>query len=143
MEVRITVTDAQVRAALARSQQRIGPALQSAMRDATSYVLRQVRVYPPPPSGSTYRRTGTLARSWFVAPFEQTGDGGLIGRVVNNGNLTQTRSGIPYSRYVQDRDMQAWMHRGRWQTYQDVAEQSNDAIQEMFRARVEAAIAQG
>ena len=139
MEIEISVTDAQVRAMLERSRRTLDAALQGAMRDATSLLLRQVRVYPSPPADSTCKRTLTLARSWFIPPFEQTADG-LTGRVVNNGNLTRTRSGVPYARYVQDREMQAYMHRGRWDTYQDIAERSEGDIRAMFAARIQAAV---
>ena len=139
MDIELSISDTQVRAMLQRSQRTLDAALQGAMRDATSLLLRQVRVYPPPPAGSTYKRTLTLARSWFIPPFEQTADG-LTGRVVNNGELTRTRNGTPYARYVQDRERQAYMHRGRWDTYQDIAERSEGDIRAMFAARIQAAV---
>lgn len=106
------------------------------MTDATVYVLNQMRTYPPQRQGSTYKRTNTLKGSW--SRDVQREAGGLVGRVVSNGNAA------PYNRFVQDRDQQARWHRGNWtNTAQAVSERSNDAIQDMFRARVEAAIAQG
>ena len=54
--------------------------------------------------------------------------------VFSNGNMA------PYNRYVQDREMQAWMHVDRWDTIQTIAERDEPAIQQMFRNRIEAAL---
>ncbi len=133
MEVSITVDDAAVRALLDQTPRRIDRAMTSAMHDATSYLLRQMRVYPSPPAGSKYRRTGTLARSWHVPPFQGSGLS-LVGRVASSGTTA------PYNRWVQDRARQAYMHVGRWQTAQDVAERSTQAINDMFQNRIRAAV---
>jgi hypothetical protein len=69
----------------------------------------ELQVYPPPPPESTYRRTGTLGRSWHV---KRQGSSAIV------GNPT------PYAPYVQSESQQAWMHEGRWQT-------DADAIQEI------------
>ena len=133
MEVTITITDAQVRAQMARASANVDRALLAGMTDATVYLLNQMRTYPPQRTGSTYKRTNTLKGSWSR---DIQGSGSdLVGRVVSNGNAA------PYNVYVQDRTQQARWHRGNWtNTVQAVAERSNDAIQDMFRARVEAAI---
>ncbi len=64
-----------------------------------------MKVYPPPPSGSTYRRTGTLGRRWTTRPFRTTTE---VGREI--GNNTE------YAPMVQSDELQATVHRGRWQT---------------------------
>lgn len=64
--------------------------------------------YPPPRTGSSYVRTGTLGRRWTTAPIVISG---LNAKVVNN---------TKYGPYVQSAKNQAWMHAGRWQTDEDV-----------------------
>lgn len=80
--------------------------------------------YPPPPPGSTYRRTGTLGRRWTSARREVEITGGMLqGRVGNN---------TPYGPYVQDPAQQAQVHRGRWQTTADVVDDRRDDIQKIL-----------
>jgi len=64
-----------------------------------------MKVYPVPPSGSTYRRTGTLGRRWTTRPIRTTTE---VGREI--GNNTE------YAPLVQGDELQATVHRGRWQT---------------------------
>src|SRR5438046_391339 len=62
-------------------------------------LLGDLQRYPSPPPGSTYRRTGTLGRTWTSKPV--AGPGQRI------GNATS------YAVFVQG-DPPAKMHRGRW-----------------------------
>lgn len=81
----------------------------------------EMSVYPPPPSGSTYRRTGTLGRTWTAARPQFKASGTLFeGRI---GNAT------PYANYVQKADDQAWMHKGRWQTETEVLDDNQAGIE--------------
>lgn len=132
MEVEITFEDHQVRALLDQMPSRIDYALRGAVTDATVYLLNQMRTYPPQRPGSAYRRTNTLKGSWSRR-IEGTG-ADITGIVESNGNAA------PYNRRVQDREMQARVHQGRWQTAQGVAERSGEAINEMLRARIQAAM---
>ena len=116
MEVEITFEDHQVRALLDQMPSRIDYALRGAVTDATVYLLNQMRTYPPQRPGSAYRRTNTLKGSWSRR-IEGTG-ADITGIVESNGNAA------PYNRRVQDREMQARVHQGRWQTAQGVAERS-------------------
>ena len=132
MEVEIVVQDAQVRALLDRAPAQVDRALRGAMTDATTWLQRQMQTYPPQRTGSAYRRTGTLGRSWARTVSDEAG--AIVGRVTSSGNIA------PYNRLVQDRTRQATVHRGRWQTAQDVAERSRGQINDMFAARIRAAI---
>jgi len=64
--------------------------------------------YPPPPAGSTYRRTGELGRRFSVGEVSVSANSATV----PIGNNT------PYAGFVVGPDMgsphQAWMHRGRW-----------------------------
>lgn len=77
--------------------------------------------YPPAPSDSTYRRTGTLGRLWVGArPVVTRSSGAFVaGRI---GNAT------PYGPYVQDPNRQAAQHRGRWRTTKDVVRDNEAGI---------------
>jgi len=82
-------------------------------------------VYPAPPPGSTYRRTGTLGRLWTSS----TPSISIAGSVLNArlGNAT------PYGPYVQDPDRQAKVHRGRWQTTDDVVDKHAGVIEPLLK----------
>lgn len=75
-------------------------------------LIGDVSEYPPPPQGSTYRRTGTLGRKWT------TGQAVYIER----DNLIEGRVGndTPYGPYVQSKKDQATIHKGRWKTIEDI-----------------------
>lgn len=171
MQVSITVNDADVLQMLAAGPERINRALLLGMKDASGYLLRQVRTYPPPPDpiqgtamvpvrtfttqhgqsvtlrarnargkGVTmakakslrYRRTNTLQKSWSIV---MRGTGiNIVGGVSSSGEKA------PYNRYVQDDEFQAQIHQGRWRTVQQIAAASEGNIQNMFEARIRAAV---
>ena len=66
----------------------------------------KAKPYPPKPPSSKYIRTMNLSRQWYSIP-EKT--------KVTIGNRA------PYSGYVQQEATQAWFHKGRWNTIEDVA----------------------
>jgi len=82
--------------------------------------------YPPPPENSTYRRTGNLGRSWTHV---QKVD--LFGFRSTIGNVRE------YAPLVQDRDRQANVHQGRWQTIQDVQEDRLQWMLEKLQKAIE------
>lgn len=81
--------------------------------------------YPPPPPGSTYRRTRTLGRLWTTSDPVVTVSGKLLNARI--GNAT------PYGPYVQDEDLQAKVHRGRWQTTKEVIDEHKGIIEPMLK----------
>ena len=81
-----------------------------------------IAVYPPSPEGSTYRRTGTLGRRWTTEVQTLTQFRGVLG----NNTI--------YGPYVQDKDKQARVHRGRWQTIQSVVKAKRAAVVADFLA---------
>jgi hypothetical protein len=81
-------------------------AMNATLRETSLRMVRELARYPSPPSGSTYRRTGTLGRGWQTA-------NAMLRHVVGNN--------VRYATYVQGPE-QAWMHRGRWQTADEVAQ---------------------
>lgn len=82
------------------------------LRKAAMALVGALARYPSPPSGSTYVRTGTLGRAWVSI-------GASLHYVVGNN--------VRYATYVQGPE-QAWMHRGRWRTADEVAQGSVEQI---------------
>lgn len=71
------------------------------------------------------RRTSeTLGRRWTIQILDQ----GFAARVGNNAS---------YGHWVQDRQTQARVHRGRWRTIQDAAEQQGPIIVAKMKAAIE------
>jgi len=127
-EITVTVDSRHVRAMLNGAPGRMTRAMRAAAEDSTALLLRVVREYPPKSNSQTYKRTGTLGRSWSRSV---QGSGlEVIGRVTSSGNIA------PYNRLVQDRTMQARVHRGRWQTAQGVAAQNAGRVQSFFDRRL-------
>lgn len=77
----------------------------------------------------TGKRTGTLGRRWTSRTY--TSGGTLIGEW---GNNTQ------YGPYVQDEDVQARFHQGRWLTTRHVLDNAAAAIQQDFAIAIERAL---
>ena len=92
----------------------------SGVASAGADLLRaDMRRYPPPPPNSTYRRTGTLGKSWTKTTM-RGGKGG--------GWVAQIGTRLKYAPFVQDATRQAAVHQGRWQTVQDVAKNRRDDV---------------
>lgn len=129
--ISIQVNDSAVRNLLSRAPGQISIAMRSSLEDASTYVLGIMRRYPSPPAGSTYRRTNTLNRSWSRR---------VLGSGLNMQAVIGSSGAIaPYNRYVQDRRRQAAIHRGRWRTADDVAEQERTRVVRFFEDRLRAA----
>ena len=79
------------------------------MEGSLALIIGGMAAYPPQPSRSTYRRTGTLGRRW-TSQVHQSSDG-LSGEAGNNTS---------YGPYVQDSERQA-AHMVHWQTDDQVA----------------------
>jgi len=86
----------------------------------------RMAVYPPAPMGSTYRRTGTLGRTWTSAArvVEMESGAFVSGRV---GNAT------PYGPWVQHPEDQTAVHKAHgWKTTADVLAESENDIAEIL-----------
>lgn len=92
--------------------------------------------YPPPPTGSTYRRTGDYGRLW-TQDIDENSDGitGTIGNAVRD-----RRYGRAYGPYVGSAEQQARVHQGRWGTDQGAIMQNLSAIEGDFRDAIERAL---
>lgn len=127
-EVTISIDDSAPRRMLAGAPKAMNRAMRAASNDATALLLRELKTYPPQRSGSTYKRTGTLRRSWSRSI---EGEGLQMRAVVgSNSNMA------PYNRAVQDEDRQRSIFRGRWtNTAQNVVRRNQTTVQEMYASR--------
>lgn len=101
-------------------------ALRRAMERSVERLRNRMADYPPQRSGSSYRRTGTLGRRWTTRV--EALSAGVRGRVGNNTS---------YGPFVQSQAFQASVHRGRWQTDQQVLERELETIEGYFREEVQ------
>jgi hypothetical protein len=131
-EVTIRIDSAQVEALLDRGPRRVNDALRLGMEDAAALLLRTMKTYPPAISGSSYRRRNILLDSWSR---DIQGSGISI-----RAEITSSGYIAPYNRYVQDREQQARVHRGRWITVQSAAERNAAGINRMFATRLRNAL---
>lgn len=97
----------------------IQPILRQTSDAALLSLIPDMARYPAPPPNSRYTRTGTLGRTWTAAhPLFQVTENSFLGSIGNN---------TEYAPYVQkageEEPHQAWMHKGRWQTDDDVLKQ--------------------
>lgn len=103
--------------------------LRPPMQRAVHRIQAAMAEYPPQRPDSTYRRTGTLGRRWTTRVTENAG--GIVGKVGNN---------TAYGPFVQSEMFQATVHRGRWQTDQQVMEQQQAAIVADFEQAIRGAL---
>lgn len=87
------------------------------MGRVATLVVSRMKPYPPEPPGSTYRRTQTLGRRWTHRVMQS-----LFSVSAIIGNNT------PYGPLVQGAETQAEIHKGRWQTDEQVLGESADEI---------------
>ena len=101
--------------------------LKPPMNKAVHRIHAETQTYPPPPKGSTYRRkhAGGLAGSW-VARTEQKRQT-LVGVV---------GASISYAPYVMGPKRQAWMHKGRWPTTDDIVDKQKHNIVNDFEKAI-------
>jgi hypothetical protein len=117
MELTISTNAAEVAAELERRGLRILDVLEGSLDRGGFRIEAAMKVYPPPPSGSSYRRTGTLGRRWTTKPIRKADE---VGREVGNNTI--------YAPRVQSDELQASVHRGRWQTDAQVLQQESPRL---------------
>lgn len=105
-----------------------GKALEQATRDAAQVLVNDMRQYPAPPAKSRYIRTGNLGKRW-TAKVTVSGDTALA--TIGND--------VPYAPYVQSERQQARVHRGRWQTDEQVSKQDEGKVTAIYQAAIDKA----
>ena len=79
---------------------------------------RNAQVYPSRPAGSRYVRTGELGRGWRVS-------------AVQNSSLSVVNR-VKHGPWVQKATKQAKVHKGRWQTDEDLAKKEAKELEEQL-----------
>lgn len=130
-DISLSVNATAAQGVLSRAPDKVSFAMRGAVNDAVSYVKVKVKHYPPQRPGSSYIRTHVLEKSWS-SRIEGSGLS-IRGIVGSNGAMA------PYNRLVQSRRDQAEIHRGRWSSVEDIAEQSQPTVQRFFADRIAAA----
>lgn len=99
--------------------------LRPPMQRAVLRIQRDMQEYPIQRVGSTYRRTGTLGRLWTT-------------RIQQSGQYMEGKVGnrVKYAPFVQSRQFQARVHRGRWQTDERVVNLNARTIVRDFEATI-------
>ena len=114
----------------------ISDILRKPMDRALLRLANVMSVYPPPPPGSTYRRTGTYGRRWTTATREiPTATAKRIeGRIGNNTS---------YGPVVGSKEFQAKVHQNRWTTDEDMAAQEEAWIGDQFEKAMDDKVSNG
>lgn len=117
-----------IEAMLKRAPAVIRKHLQRGMGKGVLGVQRIAQVYPSPPTGSTYRRTGTLGRRWTTTVEAVTS--GVRGIIENPTS---------YAPMVQG-EQQAAVHRGRWKPMSQIIKEEGKKIVGYLQKALEDAI---
>jgi len=100
--------------------------LEGTLFRAATIIQGELAQYPSQPSGTTYRRTGTLGRRWTSR--KDTGGDQIAVEVGNN---------TEYAPYVMGQGTQARWN-SHWQTDAQIAESALPTIQTMIQAQINA-----
>lgn len=104
------------------------PSIISAEATVSAEQMRtRLMQYPPAPAGSTYNRTFALQQGWRTATLsfdiDMTFTIDSIPSITNADASVNLSNNVPYTKWVQRRATQSAVHRGRWNTVEDVSEQ--------------------
>ena len=99
------------------------------MEESVAKVREEMANYPSDFSGNTYIRTGKLGQSW-TGKVERRGDG-VLGKIGTNRE---------YAPWVQSQRFQATVHRGRWQTDEQVITRLRPWIERRFKRAIDQAL---
>ena len=115
-------------AKLGRIQNNVTPGLIKTTKKATLLVHSNLPGYPPPPAGSTYRRTGLLGRT-ITTDVKSLGNE-VVGVI---GTITKYAPWVISKKRVGNRGPQSRAHKVRWWTLQEEVARHRKAIVGMYR----------
>lgn len=95
-------------------------AFKPSVEKGLNVVKDRLATYPEPARGQTYRRTGTLGRSWTGPDVDTDGLSGKIG------------TGLFYAKFVQGEDEQSEANRA-WETVDEALQESESEIMEIVQ----------
>jgi len=94
-------------------------------------IRKQLMEYPPAINGSLYQRTFALQQGWETAVISFDLNANIESNMVTavatgeNSTTTTISNDVSYTKWVQRRATQASVHRGRWNTVEDLADQES------------------
>lgn len=124
---------AAIEQALASYPAIVGPMLEETCKAALLSLVPDLKTYPPPPSGSRYRRTNNLARGWGADSEYRFDDSGPYFTAILANVLALTPSGENYGPYVQDAIEQS-PYNHHWATVQDILQNNQSTLDAYFTA---------
>jgi hypothetical protein len=98
--------------------------VKAGVAEAANHLKAKASIYPPPPAGSSYVRTGTLGRKW----------------IVNLKNLGATVSNnTTYGPFVQGGDGEQTMQHAMtgWQDTDEIAEEQSEKVVSLIQEKVD------
>lgn len=119
---------------------RVGAMIRPGLRNAALRIEEEMKVYPERPPGSFMARATPAQRRAFFAKMRENGGAwqrsGQLGRAwtwrLTDGVMGQYGAVVfnqtQYAAWVQSRKFQANIHRGIWQTDEDVLERNRSFI---------------
>lgn len=107
------------------------PALRKLSKDVSLYVHSQIPSYPTARPTSTYRRTGTLGRTIY-ADTKETNNKRYFQSIIGS-NREYAPWTISEDKNRHGNGPQAWFHKRRWYTLQEVARKSSRAVYRIYR----------
>ena len=103
--------------------------LEKPMGRAVKRVEREMKQYPAERSGSSYRRTHILEQGWHSDTDR-----------IRNGVRGKIGTNVGYAPWVQSEQFQVGIHRGRWQTDQEVVDRNLSIIVRDFEYTIKKAL---
>jgi len=100
-------------------------------------IAERLATYPPP-TGGDYERTGDLGRGWAQeggVQVDASGTNQFADRV-----SMELRNPVEYAAWVQDPEMQAGVHRGRWITTQGAIDAETGPFMSDLQNSIEGAL---
>jgi len=113
--------------------ERMGDEVARAIDSSLFLLQTKLAVYPAAIPGSRYERTGTLGRLWTSASH-------TVKRIGSHFYEGSVGNATPGGRYVQSEAMQVPVHQGRWQTAEEVIEESRGQIDRLLQEAGERAV---
>ena len=106
------------------------------MTQALGLLHNRIAKYPPPRPNQRYRRgQGPTNRAGRVTRRTSQNLGARWTERISGSGFTvrgEVGNNVTYGPYVQAANRQAWMHRGRWITDQQVIDQNEDEVRRYF-----------
>jgi hypothetical protein len=108
-------------------------AMNKTMAESLRVLQEKTPGYPPKPSGSNYRRTGTLGKSLGMNGGKPT-----VYSIKGTGANVEGRYGtdLSYAKYVIDEQRQAYMHKQWWWTLDFVARRAKDKVISLWNTTI-------